>query len=105
MFINASVPFALFALCRVPFAPDFSRPPTCSGRLRVPIFTVSAKGRTPLRPLCSLLPVPFAPFAAAVPFAAHDILIGEMVASRVHDGDPLIHFASCYRQLAPLDGE
>ncbi len=35
----------------------------------------------------------------------HDILIGEMVASRVHDGDPLIHFASCYRQLAPRGRE
>ena len=35
----------------------------------------------------------------------HDILLGEVVAARFHQGDPLIHFASCYRQLAPLDGE
>ncbi|HEX3876077.1 MAG TPA: flavin reductase family protein [Bryobacteraceae bacterium] len=29
----------------------------------------------------------------------HDILIGEMVAARVNDGDPLIYFASQYREL------
>lgn len=33
----------------------------------------------------------------------HDILIGEVVAARSHQGDPLIHFASKYRHLAPLD--
>ena len=32
----------------------------------------------------------------------HDIFIGEMVASRVTEGEPLIHYASRYRQLAPL---
>jgi flavin reductase (DIM6/NTAB) family NADH-FMN oxidoreductase RutF len=35
----------------------------------------------------------------------HDILIGEVVAARYQTGAPLIHFASRYRQLAPLDGE
>ena len=35
----------------------------------------------------------------------HDILIGEVVAARFHSGDPLIHFASRYRQLTQLDGE
>jgi flavin reductase (DIM6/NTAB) family NADH-FMN oxidoreductase RutF len=30
----------------------------------------------------------------------HDIFIAEMVAARVNEGQPLIHFASCYRRLA-----
>jgi flavin reductase (DIM6/NTAB) family NADH-FMN oxidoreductase RutF len=30
----------------------------------------------------------------------HDILVGEMVAARVSDGEPLIYFASRYRGLA-----
>jgi flavin reductase (DIM6/NTAB) family NADH-FMN oxidoreductase RutF len=30
----------------------------------------------------------------------HDILVGEMVAARVHDGEPLIYYASRYRGLA-----
>ena len=30
----------------------------------------------------------------------HDIFVAEMVAARVDDGEPLIHFASRYRRLA-----
>jgi len=30
----------------------------------------------------------------------HDIFIAEMVAARVNEGQPLIHFASGYRRLA-----
>jgi flavin reductase (DIM6/NTAB) family NADH-FMN oxidoreductase RutF len=30
----------------------------------------------------------------------HDIFVGEMVGARVHKGEPLIHFASRYRELA-----
>ena len=30
----------------------------------------------------------------------HDILVGEMVAARVSHGEPLIHYASRYRELA-----
>ena len=30
----------------------------------------------------------------------HDILVGEMVAARVREGEPLIYFASRYRELA-----
>ena len=32
----------------------------------------------------------------------HDILIGEMVASRVADGEPLIYYSGRYRGLSPL---
>lgn len=32
----------------------------------------------------------------------HDIFVAEMVAARVGDGEPLIHFASRYRRLSPL---
>jgi flavin reductase (DIM6/NTAB) family NADH-FMN oxidoreductase RutF len=31
----------------------------------------------------------------------HDILIGEMVSGQVHGGEPLLHYASHYRRLAP----
>ena len=31
----------------------------------------------------------------------HDIFVAEMVSARVHEGDPLIHFSSRYRGLAP----
>jgi flavin-dependent trigonelline monooxygenase, reductase component len=30
----------------------------------------------------------------------HDIFIAKMVHARVHAGEPLIHFASCYRELS-----
>jgi len=30
----------------------------------------------------------------------HDIFVAEMVAARVHEGEPLIHFARRYRRLA-----
>jgi flavin reductase (DIM6/NTAB) family NADH-FMN oxidoreductase RutF len=32
----------------------------------------------------------------------HDIFVGEMAHARVHEGNPLIHFASTYRKLEPL---
>jgi flavin reductase (DIM6/NTAB) family NADH-FMN oxidoreductase RutF len=32
----------------------------------------------------------------------HDIFVGEMVHERVHEGNPLIHFASAYRKLELL---
>jgi flavin reductase (DIM6/NTAB) family NADH-FMN oxidoreductase RutF len=35
----------------------------------------------------------------------HDILIGEVVAARYRAGAPLIHFASRYRELKPLEDE
>jgi flavin reductase (DIM6/NTAB) family NADH-FMN oxidoreductase RutF len=31
----------------------------------------------------------------------HDIVVGEMVAAHVHEGEPLIYYASRYRELAP----
>ena len=36
-----------------------------------------------------------------VPAGDHDILIGEMSSGRVHRGEPLVHYASRYRRLAP----
>jgi flavin reductase (DIM6/NTAB) family NADH-FMN oxidoreductase RutF len=36
-----------------------------------------------------------------VPAGDHDILIGEMLRGQVHKGDPLLHYASRYRRLAP----
>ena len=32
----------------------------------------------------------------------HDIFVGEMVRTQVSEGEPLIHFFGCYRQLEPL---
>jgi flavin reductase (DIM6/NTAB) family NADH-FMN oxidoreductase RutF len=35
-----------------------------------------------------------------IPVGDHDIFIGRMVAARVHDGAPLIHFCGAYRKLS-----
>jgi flavin reductase (DIM6/NTAB) family NADH-FMN oxidoreductase RutF len=32
----------------------------------------------------------------------HDIFVGEMAHACVHEGEPLIHFASTYRKLESL---
>jgi flavin reductase (DIM6/NTAB) family NADH-FMN oxidoreductase RutF len=40
----------------------------------------------------------------AIPAGDHDILLGEVLRVRVHKGDPLVHYASRYRRLAPLSG-
>jgi flavin reductase (DIM6/NTAB) family NADH-FMN oxidoreductase RutF len=34
-----------------------------------------------------------------VPMGDHDILVGEMVHMQVHPGEPLLHFAGCYRKM------
>jgi len=34
-----------------------------------------------------------------IPMGDHDILVGEMVRAQVHDGPPLLYFASSYRHL------
>ena len=34
-----------------------------------------------------------------VPMGDHDILVGEMVHAQVHEGEPLLHFASRYRKF------
>jgi flavin reductase (DIM6/NTAB) family NADH-FMN oxidoreductase RutF len=34
-----------------------------------------------------------------VPMGDHDILVGEMVHTQVHDGEPLLHFGGSYRKL------
>jgi flavin reductase (DIM6/NTAB) family NADH-FMN oxidoreductase RutF len=40
----------------------------------------------------------------AIPAGDHDILLGEVLRVRIHKGDPLVHYASRYRHLAPLSG-